>query len=79
MRDVTFQTSRCVISYLRLCHYRLAHEDDWWGKYRMRITERTPEPYSELLARSKFCLVAPGDGWSARAEDAVINGKQSQA
>lgn len=30
--------------------------------------------YSELLSRSVFCLVAPGDGWSARLEDAVLHG-----
>jgi hypothetical protein len=24
--------------------------------------------------KSKFCLVAPGDGWSSRAEDAVLHG-----
>ncbi|GIL54494.1 hypothetical protein Vafri_10025 [Volvox africanus] len=33
-----------------------------------------PGSYSEQLARSKFCLVAPGDGWSARAEDAILHG-----
>jgi hypothetical protein len=30
--------------------------------------------YSDLLSRSKYCLVAPGDGWSGRAEDAVLHG-----
>ena len=30
--------------------------------------------YSELLASSIFCLVVPGDGWSARMEDAMLHG-----
>lgn len=33
-----------------------------------------PGDYTELLSRSKFCLVAPGDGWSARMEDASLHG-----
>lgn len=27
-----------------------------------------------LTHRSKFCLVLPGDGWSPRAEDAILHG-----
>ena len=30
--------------------------------------------YSEHLARSKFCLAVPGDGYSARYVDAVLHG-----
>ena len=30
--------------------------------------------YSELLASSIFCLVLPGDGWSARMDDAMLHG-----
>ena len=30
--------------------------------------------YSVLLSRSRYCLVMPGDGWSARAEDSVLHG-----
>ena len=30
--------------------------------------------YSDVLSRSKFCLVAPGDGWSSRAEDSILHG-----
>mmetsp|Transcript_31796 Transcript_31796/g.57774 ORF Transcript_31796/g.57774 Transcript_31796/m.57774 type:complete len:197 (+) Transcript_31796:4396-4986(+) len=30
--------------------------------------------YSHQLARSKFCAVMPGDGFSARFEDAVLHG-----
>eukprot|EP00798_Chlamydomonas_sp_ICE-L_P013248 gene13248-19085_t len=26
------------------------------------------------MASSKFCLVLPGDGWSARAEDSILHG-----
>ena len=28
----------------------------------------------QLLARSVFCLVAAGDGWSARFDDAMLHG-----
>lgn len=30
--------------------------------------------YSELLSSSSFCLVLPGDGWSARMDDATVHG-----
>lgn len=30
--------------------------------------------YSQLLASSIFCLVLPGDGWSARMDDATLHG-----
>ena len=30
--------------------------------------------YSELLSSSIFCLVVPGDGWSARMDDATLHG-----
>ena len=30
--------------------------------------------YSQLLASSIFCLVLPGDGWSARMDDAMLHG-----
>lgn len=33
-----------------------------------------PGTYSEHLARSIFCVVAPGDGYSGRGEDAVLHG-----
>lgn len=33
-----------------------------------------PGSYSEMLRRSKFCLVMPGDGFSARAVDSVSHG-----
>ena len=39
-------------------------------------TARDPVPgeYSELLSSSIFCLVMPGDGWSARMDDATLHG-----
>lgn len=39
-----------------------------------QLTTRTPRPRSELLTRSVFCLVAAGDGWSARFDDAMLHG-----
>ena len=36
--------------------------------------EDMPGSYSDLLSRSKFCLIAPGDGWSPRAEDSILHG-----
>lgn len=36
--------------------------------------EAIPGDYSELLASSIFCLYLPGDGWSARMEDAMLHG-----
>ncbi|GIL78717.1 hypothetical protein Vretimale_380 [Volvox reticuliferus] len=55
---------------------RLSHDGDWATKYKIFIGngEMIPGSYSEHLARSKFCLVAPGDGWSPRAEDAILHG-----
>jgi hypothetical protein len=37
-------------------------EDNWREKYNIMIGERGnyPGDYSEMLARSKFCLVLPG-------------------
>lgn len=39
-----------------------------------RRPEDLPGDYSELLAASIFCLVLPGDGWSARMDDATLHG-----
>jgi Exostosin family len=49
---------------------------NWSSKYQIFIGSKRgmAEGYSEWLIRSKFCLVAPGDGWSSRAEDAVLHG-----
>lgn len=55
--------------------HKLSKENDWRGKHNVLIGSRDIQgDYSELLSRSKYCLVAPGDGWSARAEDAILHG-----
>lgn len=46
-----------------------AKHNIWYGGY-----EETQGEYTALLSRSKFCLVIPGDGWSARYEDAATHG-----
>lgn len=38
------------------------------------LPEDVSGDYSELLSSSLFCLVIPGDGWSARMEDAMLHG-----
>ncbi|KAG2437024.1 hypothetical protein HYH02_011455 [Chlamydomonas schloesseri] len=55
---------------------KLAYKHNWADKYRIYIGEgwQISGSYSEHLARSTFCVVAPGDGWSARAEDAILHG-----
>ncbi|KAL6758481.1 exostosin-like glycosyltransferase [Haematococcus lacustris] len=56
--------------------YALAQQQQWAAKHAIFIGEPNdiPGDYSQLLAQSRFCLVAPGDGWSSRAEDAVLHG-----
>ncbi|BDA44351.1 probable glucuronosyltransferase [Coccomyxa sp. Obi] len=56
--------------------FRLAQEQKWAARHSILIGAREdiPGDYSELLSRAKFCLVAPGDGFSPRAEDAVLHG-----
>ncbi|KAG2494840.1 hypothetical protein HYH03_007080 [Edaphochlamys debaryana] len=58
--------------------YNMSQEGGWAGKHRFLIGDREDADvagsYTELLARSVFCLVAGGDGWSARMEDAVLHG-----
>ncbi|KAG2491270.1 hypothetical protein HYH03_010277 [Edaphochlamys debaryana] len=55
---------------------KLVYKYDWDKKYRIFVGEswQISGGYSEHLARSLFCLVVPGDGWSARAEDAILHG-----
>lgn len=47
-----------------------------WKELGVKIgtREEVAGDYSRGLASSKFCLVAPGDGWSGRAEDAILHG-----
>lgn len=35
--------------------------------------QRSPE-YKLELSQSRFCGVLPGDGWSGRMEDSILNG-----
>ncbi|GFR49029.1 hypothetical protein Agub_g11051, partial [Astrephomene gubernaculifera] len=56
--------------------YELGKLHDWRSRYAVLIGDGSDVPgsYSEQLASSRFCVVAPGDGWSARMEDAVLHG-----
>ncbi|GAX80494.1 hypothetical protein CEUSTIGMA_g7932.t1 [Chlamydomonas eustigma] len=56
--------------------YILSLEQKWLEKYNihMGFPHDLAKGYSEWLTKSIFCLVAPGDGWSSRAEDAVLHG-----
>lgn len=47
-----------------------------WQKHNVVIgsSQEIKMDYSTLLSSAKFCLVAPGDGWSSRAEDSVLHG-----
>ena len=53
-----------------------AKNGSWVDKYRIVVGEKDgiEGDYSELLAASVFCLVLPGDGWTARMEDATLHG-----
>ncbi|PSC76549.1 exostosin-like glycosyltransferase [Micractinium conductrix] len=55
---------------------KAAEEGRWREKHSMLVGERedVEGDYSELLASSVFCLVMPGDGWSARMDDAMLHG-----
>ena len=61
---------------LRQRLHKLAIDNDWKGKHKIFIGDGSeiPGDYSILLSDSKYALVLPGDGWSARAEDAVLHG-----
>ncbi|KAL4425253.1 hypothetical protein ABPG75_009269 [Micractinium tetrahymenae] len=68
-----------VPKYSRGLRQRLAkaaQEGNWREKHSIAVTERdgVQGDYSELLASSTFCLVLPGDGWSARMDDATLHG-----
>lgn len=61
-----------------------SQEHGWLDKYGILLGENPSSPgaeevklagdYSQLLASSIFCLVLPGDGWSARMDDATLHG-----
>ncbi|GBF96649.1 exostosin-like glycosyltransferase [Raphidocelis subcapitata] len=54
----------------------LSREHDWARRFSIHVGgyDELPGDYSELLSRSVFCLVAAGDGWSARFDDAMLHG-----
>ena len=54
----------------------LSRAHDWRRRFNISVGGygEVQGDYSELLARSVFCLVAAGDGWSARFDDAVLHG-----
>ncbi|GIL74998.1 hypothetical protein Vretifemale_4847 [Volvox reticuliferus] len=56
--------------------YQLAVDNKWREKHNILVgdTRDIHGEYSDLLSRSLFCIVAAGDGWSARMEDAVLHG-----
>ncbi|KAL6745749.1 exostosin-like glycosyltransferase [Haematococcus lacustris] len=61
---------------IRQTLYDLSITENWMEKHKILIgyPDDLPPGYSEWLARSKYCLVAPGDGWSGRMEDAILHG-----
>jgi hypothetical protein len=54
-----------------MAKYDLAVQAPSPSCYRQDVIEGD---YSQLLASSIFCLVLPGDGWSARMDDAMLHG-----
>ena len=56
--------------------YRNWLENGWHRKYNILIGDSSDiaGSYSSLLARSRFCAVATGDGFSMRVEDAMLHG-----
>ncbi|KAG1658533.1 hypothetical protein FOA52_008419 [Chlamydomonas sp. UWO 241] len=61
---------------IRQKYFRLSHTHEWRKMHNILIGTGAEYPgdYSMHLARSKFCLVLPGDGYSGRAEDAIMHG-----
>ncbi|KAI3425325.1 hypothetical protein D9Q98_009089 [Chlorella vulgaris] len=55
---------------------KAAEKGGWLEKHKIVMGEYDlmPGDYSELLASSVFCLVLPGDGWTARMDDATLHG-----
>jgi hypothetical protein len=51
-----------------------ARAGNWSSKYSIHVDPGQQGSYSQLLARSVFCFVMQGDGWSARFSDAIIHG-----
>ncbi|GFR40870.1 hypothetical protein Agub_g1521 [Astrephomene gubernaculifera] len=74
--DVGKQRTMMYSRGVRQKIYKLAKDNDWASKYKVLIGDGSDVlgDYSDMLSRSVFCLVATGDGWSARTEDAVLHG-----
>ena len=55
---------------------RLAERGRWRARFNISITgyDDADGDYTEMVARSVFCLVAAGDGWTSRFDDAVLHG-----
>lgn len=55
-----------------------AKAGNWSGRYNIHVggydDAHVEGEYTALLARSVYCLVAAGDGWSARFDDAMLHG-----
>ncbi|MEW5298002.1 MAG: hypothetical protein WDW36_001167 [Sanguina aurantia] len=64
--------SRCLRQRL----YNISKTERWNVTYNIHIGERddVPGEYSDLLTRSVFAILLPGEGWSSRMEDALLNG-----
>ncbi|KXZ53464.1 hypothetical protein GPECTOR_7g914 [Gonium pectorale] len=74
--DVGKRRSPLYSRGIRQTIYKLAKDNDWESIHSVLIGDSSDisGDYSDLLSRSLFCLVATGDGWSARTEDAVLHG-----
>jgi hypothetical protein len=55
---------------------REAEAQDWANRHNVHVGSKGSirGPYSQLLARSVFCLVLQGEGWTARFDDAILHG-----
>ncbi|KAG2424765.1 hypothetical protein HXX76_014189 [Chlamydomonas incerta] len=71
-QDPDCKYSRCIRQTL----FNQSLAEGWKDKYNVLFgdTRHVHGDYSSLLARSVFCFVLPGDGWSPRLEDAILHG-----
>ena len=57
----------------------LCEKNNWWSLHRIYIGEKMPPgiedlKYGEALARSIFCMVLMGEGFTTRFEDSLLHG-----
>ena len=59
---------------------KICREDGWWERHRIYVGEARDVPselsghsYSEMLARSTWCFVLMGEGFTTRFEDAIAH------